>query len=142
MVKKNYFCLQFLNMKQSGFLLLLVFSMAISYSQKGVSYNLENGIDNVENQYISVWKKIKKMDGFRIQITSFSGVNSKSSIEKTATQFKQQFPNVPCNVSFFEPYFRLRAGNYRTKLEAYKALTEISPSFPGSFVVKDQIDFK
>jgi hypothetical protein len=112
------------------------------FSQNNVSYNLENGIEKIEKQYIDSWKKIKKMEGFRIQITSFSGENSKSLIDKTSVVFKQQFPNVPCNISYFEPYFRLRAGNFRTKLEAYRALKEIVPSFPGGFVVKDQIDFK
>jgi hypothetical protein len=103
---------------------------------------MEKGIDIVEQQYLDSWKKIKKMDGFRIQITSFSGVNSRTSIENTAAQFKQQFPNVFCDITFSEPNFRLRVGNYRTKLEAYKALQKIAPQFSGAFVLKDQIDFK
>jgi hypothetical protein len=114
----------------------------LSNAQKNVHYDIEKGIDNVENQYIRSWKKIKKMDGFRIQITSFAGVNSKSSIERTATQFRQQFPDVPYQISYSEPNFRLKVGNYPTKLEAYKALQAIALSFPGAFVLKDQIDFK
>jgi hypothetical protein len=103
---------------------------------------MESGIDQLERQYIDAWKKIKKIDGFRIQITSFSGVNSKTSIENAAAQFKQQFPNTPFDVSYFEPNFRLRVGNYQTKLQAYKALRDIILFFPGAFVLKDQIDFK
>jgi len=128
-------------MKQIGLIFFLIFCVTLSYSQKNVSYNIETGIDNIEKQYIEAWKKIKKIEGFRIQITSFSGINSKTLIEKAANQFRIQFPNTPCNVSYYEPNFRLRVGNYKTKLKAYKALREISPAFPSAFVVKDQIDF-
>jgi hypothetical protein len=127
-------------MKQTGLLISFFFFAMLVFAQNDVSYSIETGIENIEKQYINAWKKIKKTDGFRIQIVSFSGVNSKSSIDKAAAQFRQQFPDVPCHISFFEPYFRLRAGNYSTKLEAYRALKEIISSFSGAFVVKDLVD--
>ena len=129
-------------MKQTGFLLLLFSFVALLYGQKNVHYDMEEGIYLIEKQYINAWKKINKIDGFRIQITSFSGANSRTSIDKVATQFKQQFPDIPYDISYFEPSFRLRVGNYHTKLEAYNALQKIAPLFPGAFVLKDQIDFK
>ncbi|MCL2289813.1 MAG: SPOR domain-containing protein [Bacteroidetes bacterium] len=128
-------------MKQGGFLLLLFFFVTLSYTQKNVHYDIEKGIDAVERQYINAWKKVTKVEGFRIQITSFSGVNSKTSIDRVATQFRQQFPDIPYDISYFEPSFRLRVGNYHTKLEAYRALEKIAPVFPGAFVLKDQVDF-
>jgi hypothetical protein len=129
-------------MKQSIFFIFIIFLIMLSNAQKNVRYDVEKGIDNVESQYIKSWKKIKKMDGFRIQITSFAGINSRASIEKTAEQFAQQFPGIPYHISYSEPNFRLRVGNFPTKLEAYKTLQAIAPSFPGAFVLKDQIDFK
>jgi len=129
-------------MKQNGILVFLVFIVPLSFAQGKVTYNIEQRIETIEQQYINAWKKIKKIDGFRIQITSFSGVNSKTQIANTEAQFKQQFPDIPCYITFFEPDFRLRAGNYRTKLEAYKALQKIAPLFEGAFVLKDQIEYK
>ena len=129
-------------MKRSTFLFFFFFLMTLLYAQKNVSYNMEKGINFVEQQYVDAWRKIKKIDGFRIQITSFSGVNSRNLIENAAELFKQQFPNIPHSISFEQPNFRLRVGNFRTKIEAYKALQEIALFFPGAFVLKDQIDFK
>ena len=129
-------------MKQILLLFFLFFISTAAFTQNKVSYDMETGVDKIEQQYIDAWKKIKKSNGFKIQITSFSGGNSKSLIDNAMAQFKQQFPNVPCQVSYFEPYFRLRAGNYSTKLEAYKALKEIIPFFAGAFIVKDLIDIK
>jgi len=129
-------------MKQSGFLVLIIFGIVLLHAQKNVHYDIERGIIYIEQQYISTWKKIKKIEGFRIQITSLSGANSRNLIENIATQFNQQFPNIPYEISYSEPNFRLRAGNFHTKLEAYKALQEIAPFFAGAFVLKDQVDFK
>jgi hypothetical protein len=129
-------------MKQSGLLVLIFFFLTLSWAQRNVHYDIESGINSIEYQYIKTWQKVKKMDGYRIQITSFAGINSKTSIERVADQFKQQFPAVPSYISYAEPNFRLRVGNYPTKLEAYKALQAIAQLFPGAFVLKDQIDFK
>jgi len=127
-------------MKQFLLFLSILFVTNLIWAQKNVVYNIEPGINNTEQQYFESWKKIKKIDGFRIQVTSFSGVNSKTMIEQTAEQFRQHFPEIPFHISYFEPNFRLRVGNFRTKIEAYKALQKISVVFPGAFVLKDQIE--
>ena len=129
-------------MKQAGFFLLLFLSFVFLQAQKSVTFDKEKGVEIIEQQYVEVWKKVKKTDGFRIQVVSFSGANSKTSIERAASQFEQHFPDIPSYKSYLEPNFRLRVGNYRTKLEAYKALQKISSVFSGAFVLKDQIDFK
>jgi len=129
-------------MKNTQFLLILLFFPSIIFAQNLISYNIEKNIVVLEQQYVESWKKVKKIEGFRIQITTFSGINSKTSIESVAEQFKQQFPEIPFFITYAEPNFRLRVGNFRTKIEAYKALQKISPTFTGAFVLKDQIDFK
>jgi hypothetical protein len=138
--KKLFLPLNICYMKQTLLFLFILFFTTATWAQKNVSYNIESGINMVEQRYLDAWKKVKKIEGFRIQITSFSGVNSRALIEKTAEQFKQQFPDILCNISYSEPNFRLRVGNYRTKLEAYKDLHKIAHFFPGAFVFKDQID--
>ena len=132
----------FLHMKRSTLLVFFGFSFTLLWAQRNVSYNIENGINLLEQQYVESWKKIKRIDGFRIQITSYSGVNSKTSIETVAEQFKQLFPEIHCYTTYAEPNFRLRVGNFRTKIEAYRALKKIALFFPGAFVLKDQIEFK
>ena len=129
-------------MKKTQFLFVLLFFPAFIFAQNNISYNIEKDVMVLEQQYIESWKKVKKIEGFRIQITSFSGINSKTSIESVAEQFKQQFPEIPFFITYAEPNFRLRVGNFRTKIEAYQALQKISLTFTGAFVLKDQVDFK
>jgi len=129
-------------MKKSVIFIILILIVTVSFAQENIYYNLEKGIEVIEQQYINSWKKIKRIDGYRIQIISFAGINSKTSIAKTEAQFMQLFPDIPCYISYFEPNFRLRVGNFHTKLEAYNALQKIAPLFSGAFVLRDKIDFK
>ena len=129
-------------MKQTVLIFIVFQFIFFLQAQKNVIYDTEKGIEFIEQQYVEAWKRVKKLDGFRIQVVSFSGANSKVSVEKAASQFQQNFPSIPCYQSYLPPNFRLRAGNYRTKLDAYKALQKISSVFPGAFVLKEQIDFK
>ena len=39
-----------------------------------------------------------------------------------------------------QPFFKIRVGDFRTKLEAYKFQKEIMAQFPNSFIVKDEIE--
>jgi hypothetical protein len=129
-------------MKHFAYLFFLISGITLLNAQNNISYNIEKGIVEIEQQYVEAWKKVKTIEGFRIQIIAFAGINSKNSIETIAEQFKQQFPEIPFSITFFQPNYRLRVGNFCTKLEAYKALEKIAPLFPGAFVLKDQIEFK
>ena len=42
---------------------------------------------------------------------------------------------------FQEPYYKVRIGDYRTKMEAEAFLKKISGSYSNAFVVKDEINF-
>ena len=48
---------------------------------------------------------------------------------------------MPCYLIFQEPYYKVRIGDYRTKMEAEKFLNEIEQDYPNAFVVQDEINF-
>lgn len=79
-----------------------------------------------------------KSKGYRIQLY-FSAESSNAKEMKTKFQLK--YPEAANYLIFEAPYFKLRAGNFRTKLESYKFLKEIITEFPGAFIVQDEIEF-
>ena len=81
--------------------------------------------------------KKNKMKGYRVQI-HFGPEKAKALDVKT--KFTTQYPNAPAYLDYQQPYFKIRAGDFRTKLEAYKLLQEISDDFPGAFIVSDDIE--
>jgi len=54
-------------------------------------------------------------------------------------KFEKAFPDIPIYLSYAEPYFRLRAGNFRNRVEAEKCLRCIKPKFKEAFVTSDLI---
>lgn len=78
-----------------------------------------------------------KIKGYRVQI--HFGAEKARALE-VKTKFSAQYQNVPAYFDYQQPYFKVRVGDFRTKLEAYKLLQEISAEFSGVFIVSDDID--
>lgn len=78
-----------------------------------------------------------KIKGFRVQI-HFGAEKSKA--KEIKSKFLTKFPEMRAYDTFETPYFKIRAGDFRTKLEAYKFMKEIQEDFPGAFIVADEIE--
>ena len=59
--------------------------------------------------------------------------------EETKKKFEKAFPDIPIYLTYAEPYFRLRAGDFRNRVEAEKCLRRIKPRFKEAFVTADKI---
>jgi hypothetical protein len=77
----------------------------------------------------------KQINGYRIQL--YSG-DRKGAFELKA-DFIQQF-DLPCNVVYEAPDFKVQVGNFRTQLEAEKEMQAVWPVFKSAFVVRTKID--
>lgn len=81
--------------------------------------------------------KKEKMKGYRVQI-HFGPEKSKALDVKT--KYATAYQTCTAYLDYQQPYFKIRVGDFRTKLEAYKLLKEISGDFPGAFIVNDDIE--
>jgi hypothetical protein len=82
-----------------------------------------------------------KLMGFYVQICSESGSNSRERAENVRKTFLSKYPKVSAHVSFKEPNFRVRVGDFRTRAEARGFREEIQSEFPQGFVVKDEVKY-
>ena len=99
-----------------------------------VIVNKEAGIDKVINTYFEAYTFM----GYRIQIGS---ENKSQYAKKIRATFIQQYKDVAAYEVYQQPYYKVRVGDFKTKLEAVKFQKEISTQFPNSFIVKDNIEF-
>lgn len=83
----------------------------------------------------------KSIPGFRIQIFFDSGSNSSDRANQAKDQFQAKYPEIEAYVSWKAPNYRVRVGDYRTRLEAERALQQIMPDYPNAWVIKDEINF-
>jgi len=82
------------------------------------------------------------IDGFRVQIFFDSGSNSKKRASDILDEFIAKYPSYRAYLSFKEPYYRVRAGNFRTLTEAVGFQKRIISDYPNAFPVKEKISFK
>ncbi len=126
------------------FLTILLFSLSygIVLAQSNVNYIIEPGITRIQEDYVNNWRKLGEMNGYRIQIAAYTGVNSKSQAEIARNTFNNLFPYTKAYVIYNEPYFKVRVGNYFTRLQAYKDLEDIKLTYPSAYIVPDKINYR
>jgi len=78
-----------------------------------------------------------KPNGYRVQI--FFGKRNEAREKKV--EFLKKYSDVGAYISYLAPNFRLRVGDFRTKIACEKFKKEISEDFPASYIVKDKIEF-
>lgn len=127
--------------KKSIFFLIisLLFSSTITAQDKFVYQ------DNKLDSLLMLHKKINSLDslvaGYRIQIFFESGNFSKDMAVKTAEEFNETFPDIRHYLSFNEPYYRIRVGDFRSLIEAKGFLVKLLGKYPYAFEVKDLVYF-
>jgi len=129
-------------MKKAILTLFIITTFICAFSQHSIQYDKEEGIGQIEQQHKEAWQGLESIEGFRIQIAAASGANSKNTIQRTHDEFSAHYPSIPAYITYAEPYFRLRVGNFRTRLEAAAALEQVKASYPGAYIIKDEIKFK
>ena len=129
-------------MRKIFVILLFIVSCATVLAQGSVSYDIEPGIVRIQEDYINNWRKVGEINGYRIQIAAYSGVNSKSQAEYAKNSFSSLFPYTKAYLVYTEPYFKVRVGNYYTRLQAYKDLENIKLTYPSAYIVPDKINYR
>jgi hypothetical protein len=120
-------------------ILFLLVSFFITKAQPYITYDIEPDVVKITEAYCVAWKKIGQTEGYRIQIAALA---SRSGAQTIASEFTNFFPSQKVYIKYLEPNFRVRIGNFLTRLEAYYFLKQIEGFFPGAFVILDQISIK
>lgn len=76
------------------------------------------------------------MDGYRVQIY----FGNRNTAQDKRGQFIRQYPDQSAYISYLAPNFRLRVGDFRTRLDSENFKQQIGKSFPGCYIVKDKIE--
>lgn len=90
-------------------------------------------------KHVAFNEMVSTTPGYRIQIASLSGSNSKQQAFVVKDQFKTCYPNVEVYIVFDEPNFKVKVGDFRSRLEAFAFLQEIKSAYPGH-IIQDYIN--
>ncbi|MDP1622805.1 MAG: SPOR domain-containing protein [Bacteroidales bacterium] len=97
-------------------------------------------IDLLVKKHIQIHQTLNTMDGYRIQVFSDSGINSKNKAQSVQDEIMARFPGTGVYLTFKSPNYKVRIGDFRTKLDAQRMLIDISADYPNAFIIADQIN--
>ncbi len=95
-------------------------------------------VNQMVERHVELSSKVKTIPGYRVQIASFSGASSKTLAFDMRDRFLTDYPTTTAYIVFDEPNFKVKVGDFRTRLEAYAFLQEIKEFYKG-YIVKDNI---
>jgi hypothetical protein len=75
--------------------------------------------------------------GYRVQF--FMGSSRKEAFDAQA-RFQEMYPEIRTYILYREPNFKVKAGDFRSRLEASKLMHEIRPIFPALFIIPEKIN--
>lgn len=97
-------------------------------------------IDNLLHLHVNQNKRNKSFSGYRIQIFSTSSYGSNmTKLKQMRDDFEKTFQDIPAYLKYIDPDFKIRVGNFRTKLESIPTLHRIRKLYPSSYPVKTEI---
>lgn len=98
-------------------------------------------IEDLVELHITYNEAFPLIDGYRIQLIMRAGNAALDEVNEIKAEFEESQPTINTYVTFREPYYRLRVGDFRTRLDALEFLESIKRSYPQAWVIKDKITF-
>jgi hypothetical protein len=123
------------------FIVLFFTSSAIAQMRGKVEIVKDARIDTFAARRLELAKAISAdggmINGFRVQI--FTGADRKEAYN-TQAKFQEQYPDVRTYVIYNDPNFKVRVGDFRTRLDAEKMQDELKKWFTGLFIIQEKIN--
>jgi len=130
-------------MKKLLFLFILLPFLSVAqadttFSENGIITSInEEGINALFIKYETILKARNGVDGWRVQLTFKA---KKEAIKQLKIDFRKLYPEISAYLKYEEPYYRVRVGDCRTRLDAIKIKHQISKDFPGAYPVPEIIN--
>lgn len=111
-------------------------------SSADLNYEMDAELSKYISMVDSMDRENSGPEGFRIQIYSGSGANSRQVAYENQSAFLSLYPAVKCYTLWDYPNWVVRVGDFRTKLEAQEYHIELREEYPASFIMGGKISIK
>jgi len=124
-----------------GVMFLLLWGVGgVCRGQGKVQVVQDQRVEELVQKHVMISEAKQTIPGFRVQLFFDSGVNSKQKATSVHDEFMRKYPDIPVYLSFKAPNYKVRAGDFRTRLEAKRLLQEVAPAYPDAYVIADDIN--
>lgn len=116
---------------------LLVFGQK---AQGQVKVIADGRLQTILERHIEYGEMSRSVQGFRVRVNSFTGANAKSKAFALKTELQEKYPEIRAYVTFDEPDFIVKAGDFLTKLDAYALYSALKFNIPTAQIIRDWIN--
>jgi hypothetical protein len=109
------------------------------FSNKNFSIKQDPGIAGLLYNYKAYNAKREFGEGFRVQIMY---TDVREDVYRSKATMYKEFAELASYVEYEQPYYKLRLGDFKTRLEATYYLQQIAALYPGAFIVRDKIKIR
>ncbi len=95
-------------------------------------------VSELVKKHIEFNERMRTVPGYRVQIAALSGANSREQAFDLKRRFKEDYPEVEVYIVFTEPNFRIKVGDFTSKLDAFVFMRSIKDRYPGT-IVKENV---
>lgn len=121
--------------------LFIAFSFLLPLqSQSQVKVIADGRLQTILERHIEYNEMSRTLQGYRIKVNSFTGTNAKAKAFALKDELMDIYPNTRAYVSFDEPNFIVKCGDFITRLEAYNLFKQIKPQISSAIIIKDWIN--
>lgn len=117
-------------------------------------------MDTIEELHPLIWEHVKQgekiawllqahrhavsqqpgMQGYRVHLYMDSGNRARLNTQNEKADFQKKYPDVDAYIVYDEPYFKLRAGDFRTRVDARRFLEKIRSDYSAAYIVVDRVN--
>ena len=116
------------------------FAQEVSKDSGSVTIYQDKLIDELVQKQVKLSVAGSNEDGYRIQIFSDSGNNSKTKAQSVMDEFLAKYPEMKAYLVFKSPNYKVKIGDFRSRLDAIRYLNRISAEFSNAFIISDLIN--
>lgn len=119
-----------------SFVLLFCFQELLSQ----VRIIADGRLQTILERHIEYNEMSRSIQGYRIRVNSFTGDNAKAKAFALKNDLQTKYPRTRVYVTFDEPNFIVKIGDYLTRLDAYFLYSELKTQVNTTQIIKDWIN--
>lgn len=103
----------------------------------GLNIKNNSQTDQLFQAYINDLQNKHTTAGFRIQLIQDS---NRENARKEKAAFLNKFPDIEVYETYEAPFFKIRVGDFKTRIAAYRLFQNCKPFFKKAFIVNEIIN--
>ncbi len=121
-------------MKRIFFVICFLSGMAGFAKAQNIDIDEPRSIESMMDRFTEINRAKQYVNGWRVQVLA---TPDRRRLEEALRSFRIRYPKVSSDWVHSNPYYKLRAGAFATRLEALRLLHILKEDYPGAYLVRD-----